>query len=204
MIPVAPRPRGRGAEYDTERRSLKRLLNAKTRVHDRRVWRSSGSLRSSRCHGSTSFWLPRLIFASDRFGGWHESLLETAIILVVAIPVVVLTRRLVARLHYLCVCAPGAESCMRTTSGSRWRNSCSADSTQGRPTESAQPAGPNNRRPQGQDGRANDYCDRYRRGWLSHGPGRRRSPSLSKLRSWYAATPPARDRSCPPHAASDR
>ena len=45
--------------------------------------------------------LPSLIFASDRLGGWHESLLETAITLVVAIPVVVLTRRFVARLHYL-------------------------------------------------------------------------------------------------------
>ena len=45
--------------------------------------------------------VPSLIFGSDHLGGWHESLVETALILVVAIPVVVLTRRLVTRLHYL-------------------------------------------------------------------------------------------------------
>ncbi len=45
--------------------------------------------------------LPSLIFGTDHLGGWHESLLETAIILLVAIPVLVLTRRLVTRLHYL-------------------------------------------------------------------------------------------------------
>ena len=45
--------------------------------------------------------LPSLIFGTDHLGGWHESLLETVIILLVAIPVIVLTRRLVARLHYL-------------------------------------------------------------------------------------------------------
>ena len=45
--------------------------------------------------------VPSLIFGSDHLGGWHESLLETAIILLVAVPVIVLTRRLVARLHYL-------------------------------------------------------------------------------------------------------
>ena len=45
--------------------------------------------------------VPSLIFGSDHLGGWHESLLETAVILAVAIPVVALTRRLVARLHYL-------------------------------------------------------------------------------------------------------
>jgi len=45
--------------------------------------------------------LPSLIFGTDHLGGWHESLLETSIILLVAIPVVILTRRLVVRLHYL-------------------------------------------------------------------------------------------------------
>ena len=45
--------------------------------------------------------VPSLIFGSDHLGGWHESVVETAIILLVAIPVVVLTRRLVTRLHYL-------------------------------------------------------------------------------------------------------
>ena len=37
--------------------------------------------------------LPRLIFGTDHLGGWHESLLETAIILLVAVPVIVLTRQ---------------------------------------------------------------------------------------------------------------
>jgi hypothetical protein len=45
--------------------------------------------------------VPSLIFGSDHLGGWHESLLETIIILLVAVPVIVLTRRLVSRLHYL-------------------------------------------------------------------------------------------------------
>ena len=45
--------------------------------------------------------LPGLIFATDHPGGWHESVLETAIILLVAVPVITLTRRLAARLHYL-------------------------------------------------------------------------------------------------------
>jgi len=45
--------------------------------------------------------LPSLIFGTDHLGGWHESLSETAIILLVAVPVIVLTRRLVTRLHYL-------------------------------------------------------------------------------------------------------
>jgi hypothetical protein len=45
--------------------------------------------------------LPELIFATDHPGGWQESVLETAIILLVAVPVITLTRRLVSRLHYL-------------------------------------------------------------------------------------------------------
>ena len=45
--------------------------------------------------------LPRLIFGSSHVGGWHESLLETAIVLLVAMPVAAQTRRLLARLHYL-------------------------------------------------------------------------------------------------------
>src|SRR5262245_21606261 len=45
--------------------------------------------------------LPSLIFGSHDPGGWHESVLETTIILLVAIPVIVVTRRLIARLHYL-------------------------------------------------------------------------------------------------------
>jgi hypothetical protein len=45
--------------------------------------------------------LPGLIFATAHRGGWQESVLETAIILLVAVPVITLTRRLAARLHYL-------------------------------------------------------------------------------------------------------
>src|SRR2546422_932310 len=46
--------------------------------------------------------LPRLLLGSEHQGGWwHESLLETTIILVVAVPVVLLTRGLATRLHYL-------------------------------------------------------------------------------------------------------
>lgn len=45
--------------------------------------------------------LPQRIFGSNHVGGWHESLLETAIVLLVAMPVVAQTRRLLARLHYL-------------------------------------------------------------------------------------------------------
>jgi hypothetical protein len=45
--------------------------------------------------------LPGLIFGRHHPGGWHESLLETTIVLLVAIPVVVATRQLVTRLHYL-------------------------------------------------------------------------------------------------------
>ena len=45
--------------------------------------------------------LPSLIFGGGHRVNWPESLLETAIIALVAIPVLVLTRRLVLRLHYL-------------------------------------------------------------------------------------------------------
>ncbi len=45
--------------------------------------------------------LPSLIFGGGHRVNWPESLLETAIIALVAFPVLVLTRRLVLRLHYL-------------------------------------------------------------------------------------------------------
>ena len=45
--------------------------------------------------------LPILLFGSGHVRGWHESLVETAIVLLVAVPVVTLTRQLLARLHYL-------------------------------------------------------------------------------------------------------
>jgi hypothetical protein len=47
------------------------------------------------------FGLPSLIFGGGHRVNWPESVLETAIIALVAIPVLVLTRRLVLRLHYL-------------------------------------------------------------------------------------------------------
>ena len=45
--------------------------------------------------------LPSLIFGGGHRVNWPESLLETIIIASVAIPMLVLTRRLVLRLHYL-------------------------------------------------------------------------------------------------------
>jgi len=45
--------------------------------------------------------LPSLIFGGGHRVNWPESLLETIIIALVAIPMLVLTRRLVLRLHYL-------------------------------------------------------------------------------------------------------
>jgi hypothetical protein len=45
--------------------------------------------------------LPSLIFGGGHRVNWPESLLETIIIAWVAIPMLVLTRRLVLRLHYL-------------------------------------------------------------------------------------------------------
>ncbi len=73
----APRPRRR--DHVAECRGFGRLRGATTRIDDHRL----------------------LIFGTDHLGGWHESLSETAIILLVAVPVIVLTRRLVTRLHYL-------------------------------------------------------------------------------------------------------
>src|SRR5437660_12470387 len=97
--------------------------------------------------------LPSLIFGTDHLGGWHESLLETSIILLGAIPVVILTRRLVARLRSS-ACARGVESCTSMVSGSRWRNSFSASSTRKRRTESAPPAGRSDGKSRQRGGRA--------------------------------------------------
>src|SRR5258706_2715583 len=47
------------------------------------------------------FGLPSLIFGTGHRVNWPESVLETAIITLVAIPVIGYTRRLVLRLHYL-------------------------------------------------------------------------------------------------------
>ena len=45
--------------------------------------------------------LPDRLFGAGHHVNWPESLLETAIILVVAVPVLLMTRRLVLRLHHL-------------------------------------------------------------------------------------------------------
>lgn len=45
--------------------------------------------------------MPHLLTGGSRTAGWTESLLETAVILLVAVPVVALTSRTVSRLHYL-------------------------------------------------------------------------------------------------------
>lgn len=45
--------------------------------------------------------LPHLVGARQYLPNWRESALETLIVLLVAIPVMMLTRRLVSRLYYL-------------------------------------------------------------------------------------------------------
>jgi hypothetical protein len=45
--------------------------------------------------------LPHLLFGSEHHSNWYESLLETFVVVLVAIPVLILTKRLVSRLHYL-------------------------------------------------------------------------------------------------------
>jgi hypothetical protein len=45
--------------------------------------------------------LPYLVGVRQYVSNWHESALETLIVLVVAIPVMIFTRRLVSRLYYL-------------------------------------------------------------------------------------------------------
>jgi hypothetical protein len=47
------------------------------------------------------FDLPFVLRAQHYIPNWRESVLETIIILLVAIPVMILSRRLVSRLHYL-------------------------------------------------------------------------------------------------------
>lgn len=45
--------------------------------------------------------LPGWLFGGRHRVNWPESLLETTVIVIVAIPVILITRRLIARLHYL-------------------------------------------------------------------------------------------------------
>jgi hypothetical protein len=45
--------------------------------------------------------LPSLLFGGGHRVNWPESLLETALVVIVAIPVIVITRRLIDHMHYL-------------------------------------------------------------------------------------------------------
>ena len=45
--------------------------------------------------------MPNLVGANQYVSNWRESVAETLIVLVVAIPVMILTKRLVSRLYYL-------------------------------------------------------------------------------------------------------
>jgi len=53
--------------------------------------------------------LPRMLFSRESTANWHESILETAITMLVAVPVVLMTWRVTARLHrvegFLHLCA---------------------------------------------------------------------------------------------------
>ena len=64
--------------------------------------------------------LPALIFGGGHRVNWPESLLETVIITLVAIPVLVLTRRLVLRLHYLEEFLRVCAWCRKLNVGNEW------------------------------------------------------------------------------------
>ena len=64
--------------------------------------------------------LPSLIFGGGHRVNWPESLIETVIIALVAIPVLLLTRRLVLRLHYLEQFMRVCAWCRKLSVGSEW------------------------------------------------------------------------------------
>lgn len=64
--------------------------------------------------------LPSLIFGGGHRVNWPESLLETAIITLVAVPVLLLTRRLVLRLHYLEEFLRVCSWCRKLNAGDEW------------------------------------------------------------------------------------
>ena len=66
------------------------------------------------------FGLPSLIFGGGHRVNWPESVLETAIIALVAIPVLVLTGRLVLRLHYLEEFLRVCSWCRKLSAGNEW------------------------------------------------------------------------------------
>jgi hypothetical protein len=51
--------------------------------------------------GNELLGLPSLLFGGGHRVNWPESLLETALVVIVAIPVIVITRRLIDHMHYL-------------------------------------------------------------------------------------------------------
>ena len=66
------------------------------------------------------FGLPSLIFGGAHRVNWPESVLETAIIALVAILVLVSTRRLVLRLHYLEEFLRVCSWCRKLSTGNEW------------------------------------------------------------------------------------
>jgi hypothetical protein len=66
------------------------------------------------------FGLPSLIFGSGHRVNWPESVLETVIIVLVAIPMLLLTRRLVLRLHYLEEFMRVCAWCRKLSVGNEW------------------------------------------------------------------------------------
>jgi ABC-type dipeptide/oligopeptide/nickel transport system permease component len=64
--------------------------------------------------------LPSVIFGGGHRVNWPESVLETVFIALVAIPVLLLTRRLVLRLHYLEEFMRVCAWCRKLSVGSEW------------------------------------------------------------------------------------
>jgi hypothetical protein len=64
--------------------------------------------------------LPRLLFGGEHFSDWRESALETLLVLVVGLPMLLLTRRLVSRLYYLEGMLRICAWCRRVGDGGQW------------------------------------------------------------------------------------
>jgi hypothetical protein len=64
--------------------------------------------------------MPRLVGANQYIPNWRESTLETLIVLAVAIPVMILTKRLLSRLHYLEGFLRVCSWCKKLEHGGEW------------------------------------------------------------------------------------
>ena len=64
--------------------------------------------------------LPSLLFGGGHRVNWPESLLETALIVMVAIPVIVITRRLIVHMHYLEEFVRACAWCKKLNVGGQW------------------------------------------------------------------------------------